>query len=85
MRRRTAWRAIWQGGVGTSGWMAAFLLGMAAAMFLKLMSAGGGCRNPALRIQNPTGFRRSWRRKLRKPAAANWQEDRGCRNPEAAI
>ncbi|CAG5091443.1 Stage II sporulation protein D [Thermobacillus xylanilyticus] len=42
MRRRTAWRRILQGGVGTSGWMAAFLLGMAAAMFLKLMSAGGG-------------------------------------------
>jgi len=42
MRRRPAWRRILRSGAGTPGWMTAFLLGMAAAMLLKLMSAGGG-------------------------------------------
>lgn len=42
MGRRPAWRRVLQGGVGTSGWMAAFLLGMAAAMLYTLISAGGG-------------------------------------------
>lgn len=42
MGRRPAWRRILHGGGGTSGFAAAFLLGMAAAMLLKLVLAGAG-------------------------------------------
>jgi len=48
MGRGPAWRSMLRNGIGTSGRAAVFLIGMAAAILLKLATAGGEVSDPGV-------------------------------------
>ena len=94
MRRRKAWRRILLGGVGVSGWMTAFLAGMAAVMILKLFFAGGGmsesgasdARNgakPAARVSEASGGEAAGGARLLQSGSGGRKDGDGERNGRA--